>query len=275
MSSLTTLEKRCFEGLFGMASGHVLDFTNQSFTQLFHDTVKINIYDEKYAIYGDSKAKRMRGFWEIEADPIVGKVLSAILGVWKFENDKKGAPTSAGYSECKKIVGRLLGKPMEETDSESDFLTKDFGEITVSNLKIESALIPILESRIKEACIGLKNGLSLSVIFLCGSILEGILSAVAAQNPEKFNQATASPKDKQGKVKPFHDWTLSNYIDVSCEIGLLDLDVKKFGHALRDFRNYIHPYQQMVSKFNPSKHTAEMCMQVLKAAIAEIRAKQH
>ena len=275
MSSLTTLEKRCFEGLFGMASGYVLDFTNQSFAQLFHDTVKINIDDAKYAIYGDSKAKRMRAFWEMESDPIVGKVLSTILEVWKFENDKKGnAPTNAGYSECKKIVGRLLGKPLKEEDGESDFLTKDFGEITVGNLKIESALIPILDSRIKEACIGLKNGLSLSVIFLCGSVLEGILLAIATQNPQKFNQATASPKDKQSKVKPFQEWTLSNFIDVSCEIELLDLDVKKFSHALRDFRNYIHPYEQMRSAFNPDKHTAEMCMQVLKAAIADIRAKQ-
>ena len=110
-------------------------------------------------------------------------------------------------------------------------------------------------------------------MFFYRSILQGIHSAVAALKPEKITQTTASPKDKQGKVKPFHDWTLSNYIDVSCEIGLLDLDVKKFGHALRDFRNYIHPYQQMVSKFNPDKHTAEICMQVLKAAIADISAK--
>lgn len=275
MSSLTPLEKRHLEDLFGMSGGYVLSFTNDSFAQLFRDTANIEIYDIRYAFNGESKARRLRSFWELESDPLVGKILSTILEFWKYENDKKGAPTNAGYSECKKIVGRLLGKPIKEADSESDFLTKDFGEITVGNLKIEPALIPILESRIKEACIGLKNGLSLSVIFLCGSILEGILLAVATQNPEKFNQATASPKDKQGKVKPFHDWTLSNYIDVSCEIELLDLDVKKFSHALRDFRNYIHPYQQMVSNFNPDKHTAEMCMQVLKAAIADISAKQH
>ena len=275
MSSLTTLEKRYFEDLFGMSSGYVLDFTNQSFAQLFHDTVKINIDDAKYAIHGDSKAKRMRVFWETESDPIVGKVLSTILEFWKYENDKKGAPISAGYSECKKIVSRLHGKPMEETDSDSDFLTKDFGEITVGNLKIESALIPILDNRIKESCIGLINGLSLSVIFLCGSVLEGILLAVATQNPKEFNQSTASPKDESGKVKPFHLWTLSNLIDVSYEIGFLGLDVKKHCHALRDFRNYIHPYEQMRSAFNPDKHTAEICMQVLKAAIADISAKQH
>jgi len=274
MSSLTTIEKRYFEGLFGMSGGYVLDFTNDSFAQLFSDTVKIDIYDNKYTTYGDSKAKRMRSFWESESDPVVGKVLSIILDVWKFENDKKGnAPTSTGYSECRKIVSRLLGRPQEEMDSESDFLTKDLGEITVSSLKIETALIPILDSRIKEACVCLKNGCPLSTIFLCGSILEGVLLAVATQNPEKFNQAKTSPKDEQGKVKPFHNWTLSNFIDVSYEIEFLGLDVKKFSHVLRDFRNYIHPYQHMVLKFNPDKHTAEICMQVLKAAIADISEK--
>ena len=90
----------------------------------------------------------------------------------------------------------------------------------------------------------------------------------------EFNQAAASPKDEKGKVKPLQAWTLSNLIDVSCEIGFLGLDVKKYCHALRDFRNYIHPYEQMASNFNPDKHTAEICMQVLKAAIADISSKQ-
>jgi len=276
MSSLTPLEKRYFEDLFGMSGGYVLSssFTNDSFAQLFRDTVNIEIYDIRYAFKGGSKARRLRAFWELEPDPLVGKILSTILEFWKYENDKKGVSVNTGYSKCQNIVSRLLRKPIKEADSESDFLTKDFGEITVSKLKIESALIPILESRIKEACTGLKNGLSLSVIFLCGSVLEGILLALATQNPKKFNQATTSPKDQQGKVKPFQSWTLSNFIDVSYEIELLGLDVKKFSHALRDFRNYIHPYQQMVSNFNPDQHTAEMCMQVLKAAIADIGTKQ-
>ena len=52
-----------------------------------------------------------------------------------------------------------------------------------------------------------------------------------------FNQATAAPKDKvSGQVKQFQDWTLGNFIDVAHEIGWLGLDVKKYGHALRDFK---------------------------------------
>ena len=253
---------------------YVLDFTNNSFAELFRDTIKINIYDAKYAVYGDSKAKRLRRFWELETDQSVGKVLSAMLDVWKFENDRKGkAATSTVYSECKKINERLLGKLQKETGNINDFLTHDYGDININHLKIDSTIIPILDFRIKEALKCIKNELSLSVIFLCGSILEGLLLAVATKNPKDFNQASCSPKDSQGKVKTFPDWTLANFIDVAHEIDYLGLDVKKFSHALRDFRNYIHPYQQMASRFNPDKHTAQICMQVLKAAIADLSKK--
>lgn len=61
---------------------------------------------------------------------------------------------------------------------------------------------------------------------------------------------------------------MAQFIDVACELGLLKLDDQKFSHVLREFRNYIHPYQQRASRFNPDMHTAEICMQVLKAAVA-------
>ncbi len=271
MSSLTPLEKRCFEDLLGMGGGYVLNFTNQSFAQFFHDTVSINIYEEKYAMHGDSKARRMRSFWELESDFIVGKLLSSILDIWKYENDKAGNTNLAsGYSECRRIISRLLGKEQTESNNEDDFLKRDFGEIRISSLKIDSALIPILEYRIKEANTCLQHNAPLATIFLCGSILEGILLAVATEDAEKFCRSMCSPKDKQGKVKPLYEWTLANYIDVACDIELLGLDVKKFSHALRDFRNYIHPYEQMSRHFSPDKHTAEICMRVLAAAIADL-----
>lgn len=69
---------------------------------------------------------------------------------------------------------------------------------------------------------------------------------------------------------PFQEWTLSNFIDVSYDIGLLGLDVKKFSHVLRDFRNYIHPYMQMSSRFSPDIDTAKISWQVLQAAISDL-----
>jgi hypothetical protein len=254
-----------------MGSGYVLDFTNNTFAELFRETVAKDIYSQKYAFNGDSKAKRLRAFWEVEADSLVGKVLSEMLDVWKYEKLNKGSETKgARYDECRTIVARLLGKEAENEAPEKEFLKKNYGNISVGKLTIDSSLIPILDGRLAEAHQCFACNSSLAVIFLCGSILEGVLLGVALQKPREFNQGTNSPKDKLGKVKPFQEWSLAQFIDVAYELGLLKLDVKKFSHDLRDFRNYIHPYQQMASNFYPDKHTAEICLQVLKAAIASL-----
>ncbi len=67
----------------------------------------------------------------------------------------------------------------------------------------------------------------LSVIFLSGSSLEGILLGIASKYPKEFNQAKATPKDKDEKPFQFYQWTLSNFIDVAHEVGLLKEDGKK------------------------------------------------
>ncbi|MFZ7132624.1 MAG: hypothetical protein ACOWWR_09735 [Eubacteriales bacterium] len=157
--------------------------------------------------------------------------------------------------------------------SEDKFLDKEFNDIALDDLLLNGIITETLKSRFEEIkrCFSAKA--HLSVIFMAGSTLEGILLGTALDNPKEFNQARISPKDRNGKVKPFYEWTLSQFIDVASEIGLLKEDVRKFSHALRDFRNYIHPYQQVSSKFYPDEHTAKICLQVLKAAIYQITRK--
>ncbi|MHB1107148.1 MAG: hypothetical protein ACYCZ2_12360 [Lutibacter sp.] len=154
-----------------------------------------------------------------------------------------------------------------------DFLDKEFQDISLEKLELDSIVTETLKCRFEEIkkCFGAKA--HLSIIFLSGSSLEGILLGIALKRPRDFNQAKAAPKDKEGKVKQFPDWTLGQLIDVSSEINLLNEDVKKFSHALRDFRNYIHPYQQISAGFSPDHHTAKICFQVLKAAIYQLTKK--
>ena len=128
----------------------------------------------------------------------------------------------------------------------------------------------MLEERLKEIKKALKSDSPLSVLFLAGSTLEGVLLGVALKNPRKFNQSKSAPKTKDGKIKQFHEWTLNNFIDVACDVSVLKEDVKKFSHSLREFRNYIHPYAQVSSGFSPSKHTAKISWQVLNAAIHQL-----
>ena len=176
--------------------------------------------------------------------------------------------------KAEQIANNLLGIIKQTAKSEEtidDFLNKEFTEVSLDKLKIDSSVIQILNARITEIQNSIKSKSALSCIILCGSVLEGILLGIASSKPKEFNQCDISPKDKNTQqVLQFNNWTLSNFIDVSHKLGFLGLDVKKYSHSLRDFRNYIHPYEQMSSNFNPDIETAKISWQVLKAAITDL-----
>jgi len=104
---------------------------------------------------------------------------------------------------------------------------------------------------------------------MMGSMLEGFLMGTMQKKPQIANSASNAPK-KDGKVKHFADWTLNDMIDVAHEIGWIQLDVKKFSHALRDFRNIIHPYQQLAFRTYPDKDTCNISWLVVQAACNDI-----
>jgi hypothetical protein len=280
MSSLTELEKLKLEAIFNMAGGYVLDFNDRSFSTFIHSITNKNIHDPKYAELGTSKANKLRAFWRIDNDIDVGNVTQQMLERLEAQLTIAGKSSTLNtklYKECYAISTRILGKQstsQNTTSTIADFLKREVDEIKITSLNIDNNVTSIIEQRIIEVKKGIQNGASLSVIFLCGSILEGVLLGVASMKAKEFNQATSAPKDNQsGKPKLFHQWTLSNFIDVAHEIGYLGLDVKKHGHSLRDFRNYIHPFEQMSSRFNPDEHTAKISWQVLKAALHDIHQK--
>jgi len=141
---------------------------------------------------------------------------------------------------------------------------------------MEGSFMPVMKERWEEIKRCQKSGAYLSTVILTGSILEGILLGIAQQNPREFNTAQSAPKDsKSEKVKPFPQWSLSQLIDVSYETEWIDLDVKKHAHCLRDFRNYIHPFQQKLSNFNPTEETTKIALQVFKAALCQIQIKNN
>lgn len=272
MSSLTDIEKRYLEKLLGMQSGYVLDYSDATFSEFFNRH-KIDIHGSRYQTYGTSKAKKMRAFWEREPDALVGIVLSEMLDSYEADCDLNGRQADASVLEkSRSIIARLSGKPIPANAAPTvdDFLHREFTVPNIQKLPIEAQAVPIVEDRLAEARAAMGAGAYLSVIFMCGSVLEAVLLGAAQKEPARFNRASSSPKAADGSVKRFHEWSLAQFIDVACEVGLLKLDVKKFSHGLRDFRNYIHPYEQMVSGFAPDEHTAKVCFQVLKAALASV-----
>lgn len=268
------LEKDCIENLFGMADGYVLDFSNRSFGEFFRQAAGVDIYSGKYEIGGHSKARRLRAFIEVEEDPLVGKVLSELLEYWRYKTPRPDASAAALAGRVTDVIQRLLGRGAPIDGSGKEFLEQDFGPLSLETIPSAGPLASTLQARYAEALRCHKADAPLAVIFHCGGILEGLLLGLANAYPKQFNQAQGSPKDRSGNVKAFHEWTLAQFIDVACQLGYLRLDVKKFSHAVRDFRNYIHPHEQMNSGFTPDKHTAEICLQILRATIASLSAER-
>ena len=151
-----------------------------------------------------------------------------------------------------------------------DFLDKEIDEISLGKINIDNDLKQILQSRIEEIRKCIKSKAYLSVLFLTGSTLEGLLLGYAMQYPKAFNSSPAAPKDEYKKIKAFGNWTLSDLINVAYELGLLNEDIKKHSHTIRDFRNYIHPKEQLKSLFYPDESTARISWQVLKACVIQL-----
>lgn len=142
------------------------------------------------------------------------------------------------------------------------------------NFKLETGLGEILADRWQQAQKCLNAEAHLAATIIMGSLLEGMLLAVLQKFPQEGNKCKAAPQDlRTGKVKYFADWSLSDMINVAYEIGWFDLDVKKFSHALREFRNLIHPYQQMVAKTFPDQDTCEISWSVVQAAANDLAKK--
>jgi hypothetical protein len=255
-----------------MQSGYVLDFSDPTFGEFFNRH-RVTIHAQKYQSYGTSKAKKMRAFWEQEPDILVGKVLGEMLDAYEADCTLNNRDIDAPVlQKAREIVARLSGvtAPSKPAQTIDDFLHSEFSIPNIKKLPVEAMAVPIIESRLSEARRAMGAGAYLSTILLCGSVLEAVLLGAAHKEPARFNRASASPKASDGSVKRFHEWSLAQFIDVASEAGLLKPDVKKFSHGLRDFRNYIHPYEQMLSGFSPDEHTAKVCFQVLKAALASV-----
>jgi hypothetical protein len=261
--------------------------SGQQLVSFFNDLGFNDSYGQGFPsrwVYTDNKLSQINGTPEL--DKCIKFLFAPVNFIGKYEildNHIKSFNEYLAFDDWKVV---RTGKEISFTKAdkinfetkkevnEEDFINQEFDETSIYDLNLDGFISDVLNSRIQEIKANLKANAPLSAIVIIGSTLEGILLGFASKNPKDFNQAKAAPKDKEGKTKYHHDWSLSNFIDVAHELRFIQEDVKKFSHTLRDFRNYIHPYEQMSSGFNPDIHTAKLCWNVLKVAMIQLAKKQ-
>ncbi len=269
MASLDNSLKHKLETLFGMSSGYVLDFSNATFA----DFVETSIGFDPYTKCSGSKATILRHIWHHHSNAEVRKLTLELLDRWRTNNLAHNQEPSKSeqqlFNEAYTAINQLTTTSADTADLE--FLDRDF-DTDVSRLRVPLSFRQVIEQRLIEIDKCLQAEAPLAVIFLCGSTLEGLLSEAASKNIEAFNRAGVAPKDRSGKVRPLGEWTVDSLIVTARELGVVGEDVVKHAHAVKDFRNYIHPRQQIAENFTPRMLTAQIAHHVVLAAIDDLSA---
>jgi len=110
MAELNFAEQQKLEAVLNMGSGYVLSFSDYTFREFVAGSTGKDIYDDAgtYSFNGQSKAKRLRAFWKVESNHVVGKLTRDMLEL--CSNAHPGL-----VEECHRIVERLMaGAPVPE-----------------------------------------------------------------------------------------------------------------------------------------------------------------
>lgn len=126
MSDLTFLEKQNLEKIYDMSEGFVLKFSNRTFREFVLDGIGKDIYDIKYETNGESKANRLRLFWQLESNHVVGKLTKDLLD---YAPEVKTDIDPILFEKCRRIADRLLQATSSEIELHSE---KDFKVLTDS-----------------------------------------------------------------------------------------------------------------------------------------------
>ena len=154
-------------------------------------------------------------------------------------------------------------------------------EMPPSHVSARAIILPeqIADGEVKQALAFWKNeyqkcadaGAYLASVVLLGAMLEATLLLAIKKNPKDVNQCAAAPK-RNGGVKPFDEWTMSEMIDVARACKWISVDAKLFGHGLRNYRNFIHP-GELEKNESPDKGVVEIGCAVVQKTLDELARK--
>ena len=142
-----------------------------------------------------------------------------------------------------------------------DTAIPDFAFVEAKELRI------VLEDYRDQTQRALVGKCHLGTIVGWGSLVEGLLTWALLRREKEALASNKASKDKQGGVRPLREWSLTNLIDVCGELGLIGRTARQASSALKDFRNFIHPYNVLKQSARPDPALAMSAV----AAVIEIR----
>lgn len=192
MVSLKRSQIRVINEVFGMKSGYVLDFSNRTIAEFFEDELNVEIYDDKYATQGNSKACRLRSFIEQSPPSLVAQALSKLFEYKKersvYENPFEFEADSTAEDSQYKVDEARLNKLLGEIDIGTGFVADKELQESIDVINFDTVSRDL--SRAREAA---RSDPEDAITSAC-STLESVFRSILIE----LNQPLPSKKDIQG-----------------------------------------------------------------------------
>lgn len=113
MGNIGSIDMMFLDDVFGMGGGYVLNFSDRTFSEFFHEELQIDIDDPLYARNGGSKAKRLRCFLQTVDKPTVARALKALWAYREALQQRSGQTDDVQNARTRfqSLINRLEGRP--------------------------------------------------------------------------------------------------------------------------------------------------------------------
>jgi hypothetical protein len=142
----------------------------------------------------------------------------------------------------------------------------DFSFISHSDLR------SIIERDYAEIPACLATGAWKAATVMCGSVMEAVLFDALLGRAQNAKQCEKAPKDKGGKViDDLGHWSLKSMIEVAIELKMLRGETMGLtSHAVREYRNLIHPAAEVRKGITAEKEEAKAAKAALDLIIKQL-----
>lgn len=150
----------------------------------------------------------------------------------------------------------LQNKRLDDEPSEFWFVTND-------------QMRPLLESDWVEVRSAYGSQAWKAAVLLSGGIIEGLLLDALLPRETEAKEAIGRIREKK-KVRRIETWDLIDLVDVARELGLLRGATSHLGHAIREFRNLIHPGKSLLTGKQVTRREAELAINSVEVVLQDL-----
>lgn len=135
-SKVRSMDMPILDKVFIMEDGFVLNFSNRTFAEFFHEELQVDIDNPRWAVQGGSKAKRLR-YYLRQADRQTA--LETLNALWEY---REASSVTHDYAKLEdsvriaffRIIERLGGKPPAHEVSNTTLSEPRVDEVASSSL---------------------------------------------------------------------------------------------------------------------------------------------